>query len=104
MSFDSICREERREASAEGGHARNRVVWSLYAFRASIRGEALSGEFQMRIIPCFWGLNRCFAQQPVKSGIFVSTPGMMHMRIMGLSQSTNAEGANHISLGRRPRR
>jgi len=76
----------------------------LHIFCASIRGEALSGEFQIRINRCFRGLNRCFVQQPVRSEIMVTAPGMMHIRIMGLSQRISAEGANYISLGQRPRR
>jgi len=73
-------------------------------FCASIRGEALSGKFQIRVNRCFWGLNRCFVHQSVRPEIFVSTLGMMHIRIMGLSQRISAEGADHISLGQRPRR
>jgi len=41
-------------------------------------------------------------QQPVKPKIFVSTPGIMHIRIMGLSRRISAEGATYISRGNAP--
>ena len=78
--------------------------WILYVSYASIGGEALSGEFQIRIDRSFSGVNRCYVQQPVRSKTLVSTPGMVPIKIMGLSRRISAEGANYISLGQRPRR
>ena len=94
----------RTSLSGQEGPVRWTGPWSLYISCASIRGEALSGEFQIRISRYFRGLNRCFVHQSVRSKIFVSAPGMMHIRIMGLSQRISAEGATYISLGQRPRR
>ncbi len=82
----------------------------------------------MRVNRFFTGGDHRYVQHRMRSDILISTPGMisirimglsrgvihirimglsrgvMHIRIMGLSRRISAEGALHTSLGQRPRR